>query len=82
MENILENELARHMGCMFSERKTTQICAFFQQNLQFYVNFMISLSSTEHFLDQIECIWGFLMYPLFECHGKCPLMSSLIILLF
>jgi hypothetical protein len=32
MENILENELARRMGCMFSERKTTRISALFQQN--------------------------------------------------
>jgi hypothetical protein len=32
MENILENELARRMGYMFSERKATQICVFFQRS--------------------------------------------------
>jgi hypothetical protein len=35
MGNILKNELAQRMGCMFSERKTTPICAFFQQNKDF-----------------------------------------------
>jgi hypothetical protein len=30
MENILENEFARRMGCIISERKTTGICALFQ----------------------------------------------------
>jgi hypothetical protein len=36
---------------------------------QIYGNFIISVYSTEQFVDQIECIFVFLMYPLFECHG-------------
>jgi hypothetical protein len=73
MENIFENELARRMGRVFSEKKTTQICqCFFPTKLRFlhfYVNFMMSSYSTEQFLDQTDCSLGFLMYPLFECHG-------------
>jgi hypothetical protein len=30
---------------------------------------VISSYKTEQFLDQIECILGFLMYPSFECQG-------------
>jgi hypothetical protein len=69
---ILENELAQRMGYMFSERKTTHLRAFFPTKftfLQFYVNFITSSYSTKQFLDQTECILGFLMYQLFECHG-------------
>jgi hypothetical protein len=33
------------------------------------VNFITSPYSTKQFLDQTECILGFLMYQLFECHG-------------
>jgi hypothetical protein len=43
MENILENELDRRMGCMFSVRKTTRSCAFFQSNKHF-CNFMSTSS--------------------------------------
>jgi hypothetical protein len=37
--------------------------------LQFYVNFITFLYSTKQLLDQTECILGFLMYQIFECHG-------------
>jgi hypothetical protein len=74
MEIILENEHAWCMGCMFFERKTTRIKfasqVFFLTKLtflQFYGNFMIFSYSTEEFLDQIECIMGFLMHPSYEC---------------
>jgi hypothetical protein len=79
MENILENELARRMGSLFSERKTTQILHAFSTKLtflQFCVNFFSSLYSTKQFLNQTECILGFPMYQLFECHGYDIQMNS------
>jgi hypothetical protein len=54
-------------------KKTTQTCTFFQR-IWHICNFMSTslprrIAQNSFFLDQTECILGFLMYHLFECHG-------------
>jgi hypothetical protein len=45
MENILENELARLKGYIFSERKTTQIWAFFFNEINIFAIYITTSSS-------------------------------------
>jgi hypothetical protein len=66
---------------VFWKKNHPNLCVFWTKMifLQLYVNFIISLYSTEPFLDQTECILDFLMSPLFECHSWDTFLNSLIL---